>query len=250
MAALAFFTLTGTASAIAADASGDGLSDVVGIDGFVDVFPRLPKGKAVLAPTLDAPGVLVLEPVRGQFVDGVLRPIHGVNEQQSVTVTGSPASGTFTLTFAGQTTAAITLGATASAVQSALVALSNINPGDVTVSGSDGGPYTVTFSGDLAGLNVQQMTASASFSGGTAPGVTIATTRSGDPGTGLKLVACTVVTGLDSLRYDLVFSGVTVNDQPRTLAPFAFQAPTSGGGTVDLSSVTRLEPLPNLQPLS
>lgn len=250
MAAVAFFTLNSTASAISADESGDGLPDVVGIDGYCDVFPRIATGKALLSPTLDTPGVLLLKPVRGQFVDGVLRPVHGINEVQTVTVTGSPVSGTFTLTFAGQTTSAIALGATAQVVQAALVALSNVNIGDLTVSGADGGPYTVTFGGDLAGLNVAQMTATPSFTGGTAPGVTVATTRSGDPGTGIKLVACTSVIPLGNLIYDLVFSGNHIGDSPVIIAPFAFAAPTSGGGSVDLASVTRLAPLPNLQPLS
>lgn len=104
----------------------------------------------------------------------------GTNEIQTATVTGSPTGGTFTLSFDGATTGAIAYNAAASAVQSALEALPNVTAGDVTVTGSAGGPYTVTFSGNLGGTNVAAMTASgASLTGGTSPGVTIATQTAG-----------------------------------------------------------------------
>ena len=105
---------------------------------------------------------------------------NGTNEQQSVTITGSPTGGTFTLTWSGQTTSAIAYNATAATVQTALEALSNIGVGDVSVSGSAGGPYTVTFTGDLGLSDVAAMTASgAGLTGGTTPGVSIATPVAG-----------------------------------------------------------------------
>jgi hypothetical protein len=48
--------------------------------------------------------------------------------------------------------------------------------GDVTVTGSAGGPYTVTFGGALADTNVAQMTATPTGGTGT---VTVATTTAG-----------------------------------------------------------------------
>lgn len=101
------------------------------------------------------------------------------NEVQSVTITGTPTGGTFTLTWDSQTTAAIAYNATAATVQTALAALSNIGAGNIAVTGSAGGPYSVTFQGTLFGTNVDQMTATASLTGGTSPGVTIATTTAG-----------------------------------------------------------------------
>ncbi|MEV6432579.1 head decoration protein [Nocardia sp. NPDC051463] len=102
------------------------------------------------------------------------------SEVQTVTITGSPGGGTFTLTYAGQTTGTIAYNAAASVVQTALIALSNIGASDVSVSGSAGGPYTVTFSGALASQNVAQMTASgAGLTGGSSPGVTVATATGG-----------------------------------------------------------------------
>ena len=101
-----------------------------------------------------------------------------VNEVQMVTLSGGIAADTFKLTFLGQTTAAIAQTADGPAVQTALEGLSNINPGDVAVTGPAGGPYTVTFGGALAAQNVPQLT-------GTGTGtlvVTVATTTQGNDG--------------------------------------------------------------------
>lgn len=111
---------------------------------------------------------------------GLFGPYSGTTDEvQTATVTGAPTGGTFTLTWNGQTTAAIAYNATAATVQTALAALSNIGAGNVTVTGVAGGPYTVDFVGTLANTDVAQMTATASLTGGTSPGVTIATTTAG-----------------------------------------------------------------------
>lgn len=104
------------------------------------------------------------------------------NELQTVTITGTPTGGTFTLSWDGATTAAIAYNAAAAAVQAALEALPNILPGDVTVGGGPGPDtaFTVTFGGRYAGTNVAAMTASgASLTGGTSPDVGVATTTAG-----------------------------------------------------------------------
>jgi hypothetical protein len=105
------------------------------------------------------------------------------NEVQTVTITGTPTGGTFTLTFDGQTTTGIAYNANASAVQTALLALSNLDTGDVTVGGGPGPatPYTVTFGGAYAATNVPAMTATGSFTGGTSPAVAVTTTTPGSP---------------------------------------------------------------------
>nr|WSZ21139.1 hypothetical protein OH837_49315 [Streptomyces canus] len=109
-------------------------------------------------------------------------PAAGTDEVQTVTITGTPTGGTYTLTFSGQTTSGIAYDATAGAVQTALVALSNIAPGDVVCAGGPhpGTPVTVTFGGAYDGVDVPQMTASgASLTGGTSPAVTVSTTTPG-----------------------------------------------------------------------
>lgn len=121
--------------------------------------------------------VITDRPVFNQTV-----PAAGTDEVQTVTVTGTPTGGTYTLTFSGQTTAGIAYNAAASAVQSALEALSNIAPGDVVCGGGPhpGTPVTVTFGGAYDGADVPQMTASAaSLTGGTSPAVTVSTTTPG-----------------------------------------------------------------------
>lgn len=113
-----------------------------------------------------------------------------VNEVQTVTL-GGPSAGTFLLTltnpFTGVTaqTAAIAFNAASSAVQSALEALSIVQVGDVTVSGAAGGPYTVTFTGRFAGINVAVLVGD--FTGLTGGAPVIATTT---PGGMTKLARC------------------------------------------------------------
>jgi hypothetical protein len=120
--------------------------------------------------------VITDRPVFNQTV-----PAAGTDEVQTVTITGTPTGGTYTLTFSGQTTSAIAYNAAASAVQSALEALSNIASGDVVCAGGPhpGTPVTVTFGGDYDGEDVPQMTASGSFTGGTSPAVAVTTTTPG-----------------------------------------------------------------------
>jgi hypothetical protein len=114
---------------------------------------------------------------------GIPLGLNITNEVQTATITGAPTGGTFTLTYSGQTTAAIAYNATAATVQAALEALSNLAPGDVVVTGNAGGPYTLTFGGTLLGDNVASLTATASLTGGTSPGVTMATTTAGGTAT-------------------------------------------------------------------
>ena len=88
----------------------------------------------------------------------------------TVTVTGSPTGGTFTLSVGGQTTSGVAFNATSTNVRSALEALSSVGSGHVTVTGSAGGPYTVVFDETVSGT----LTGSgASLTGGTSPDVVI-----------------------------------------------------------------------------
>lgn len=98
-------------------------------------------------------------------------------EVQTVTISGSPTGGTFTITANSATTSGIAYNATAATVQTAIRGLVG-NYSAVTVTGSAGGPYTVTFPANV--YNVAQMTASgAGLTGGSSPSVAVATTTSG-----------------------------------------------------------------------
>lgn len=114
------------------------------------------------------------------FDASTLAPIGGTSEQQVVTITGSPNGGTFKLAYRGQVTGTIAYNAAASAVQTALRALSTVGSTGVTVTGSNGGPYTVTFGGPLANQDVYLIQLQAnSLTGGTSPSATIAQTVMG-----------------------------------------------------------------------
>lgn len=111
------------------------------------------------------------------------------NEVQTITVTGAPTGGNFTITYDGQTTAAIAHNANAAAVQSALEALSNIAVGDVVVTGGPGPgtPWVVEFRGNLAQTNVPSMTTTDSFTGGSLPASAVAVTTAGSAPTAIEL---------------------------------------------------------------
>lgn len=102
----------------------------------------------------------------------------GVNAVQSVTIGGGATGGTFTLTWGGFTTSAIAWNAAASAVQTALAALSSIGTGNVSVTGS-AGAWSVEFKGALAVAPRATLTGSgASLTGGT-PTLTPASVTTG-----------------------------------------------------------------------
>lgn len=97
---------------------------------------------------------------------------HGV---QTITITGTPTGGTFTVTYQGQTTTAIAYNASAATVQAALLALSTI-PSGVTCSGGalPGSAVTVTFGAGIPGAPVAFTANGASLTGGASPAVVIA----------------------------------------------------------------------------
>lgn len=119
-----------------------------------------------------------------------------VNEVQTLSFTGVPTGGTFKLQFDDGTvtndTANITYaaGLTAATVEAALEALPNIEPADVTVAGSNGGPFTITFSGQYAGLDVRALVVTAeALTGGTTPHAVITQTTPGVGGVTVSIAA-------------------------------------------------------------
>lgn len=109
---------------------------------------------------------------------GLYGPYGGrTNEVQTINL-GAATAGTITIGFDGETTAAIAFNASAAAVQTALEALSNVNAGDVVVTGGPlPGTITLSFGGQYAGVNVAQVTVTPTgLTGGT---VTVATSTEG-----------------------------------------------------------------------
>lgn len=105
----------------------------------------------------------------------------GLPDVQTVSISGSPTGGSFTLTSGGQTTAAISYNATAAQVQSALQSLSSINANNIICSGGPlpATPVVCVFAGTLAPGAQAVFTHTDSFTGGSTPSASIAHTQTG-----------------------------------------------------------------------
>lgn len=136
----------------------------------------------------------------------------GVDEKQTLTITGTPTGGTWTATLSGQTTAPIAYNATAAQVEAALELLSTVGVGNVAVTGGPGPgtAFVVEFIGDLAETNVAAMTASgASLTGGTSPAVGVSQTLGGVQGhtlIGSTALPVTAISGAIPANTVLVFN--------------------------------------------
>ncbi len=114
-------------------------------------------------------------------------PVAGTDEVQTITIGGTPTSGTFTLTFEGHTTAPITWSSTNNTlvanIDAALEALPNIGTSNVTTAVgtmTNGiGTITVTFVAGLGKKSVGLMTANGSGLSGTSPTVGVTETTPG-----------------------------------------------------------------------
>lgn len=134
--------------------------------------------------TLDPIQVCTPDPHILEFLIGgavILTP----SEVQTLTITGTPTGGVFTLTFDSQETSDIDYDATAAEVQTALEGLSNVEPGDVVCAGGPlpGTAVTITFAGQYAGVDVALITSDDSgLTGGTTPATAVVTTTPGGSG--------------------------------------------------------------------
>lgn len=101
-------------------------------------------------------------------------PLAVANEVQTLTILRA-SGGTFALTYDGQTTSGIAYNANAATIQSALEALSNVAPGDITVAGTN--PFTLTFGGTYAGIDVALITVDSSSLTGSTATASVSTVR-------------------------------------------------------------------------
>ncbi|MFO0960811.1 MAG: Calx-beta domain-containing protein [Isosphaeraceae bacterium] len=138
---------------------------------------------------LTSPLPAITDPVR---IDGLSQgaspvlyryPSQLTTAVQTITLTGGPTGGSFTLTRpdTGQETLAIPYNATAATVQSRIRQIfPNVGEG-ITVSGGPApvNPFAVTFGGTLAGQAIPTLLASSFLTGGTSPAVEVVTTTEG-----------------------------------------------------------------------
>lgn len=137
----------------------------------------------------------------------------GTKEVQTLTKAGTVSGGTFTLSYGGQTTTAITWNANAAAVQAALIALTTIGTGGVTVAGGDfstATPFTVTFN---FGGNVSMLTADVTALTGAGAGITITESTPGTAGAndGRQTLANIVGLNMTFLPWQLMERDVEVS---------------------------------------
>jgi hypothetical protein len=163
------------------------------------------------------------------------------DEVWTVTITGSPSGGNFTLTFGAQTTSGIAYNASAS-VESAFEALSTVD--DVTVTGSAGGPWTIEFVGTHAYSNVGDITASgAGLTGGSSPNAVPAKVQDGQGFTTVSASAYTIQYPIGQVTFASAQLGTPVaRISSGKYLPFSFLAyckaeeVTSSGKTIDVTS--------------
>lgn len=157
-----------------------------------------------------------------------------VNEVQRIVSTRT--GGTFTLTYAGSTTTAINWNATAATIQTALIALPNLDTGHVVCTGGNvnTAPVIITFGGSLAATDVAQITVTDSGTGGT--GITLSTDTAGVAQTGQVVAAIT--TGVNRRPFTLE---TTINvprdaaDQPQLHIWWLECVPADSGRLIDIT---------------
>lgn len=138
----------------------------------------------------------------------------------SLAITGSPTGGTFTITFGGQTTAAIPYNANALAVQQAIEALSSVGAGGVLCSGGapPGTAVTVTFSNQLGKQVITAPTTTGSLTGGSSPAAAFTSVTAGSAGSPGTFAAC-------------VYSNTDGSQLPKAILQFQCATDSSGNIT-------------------
>jgi hypothetical protein len=176
-------------------------------------------------------------------------------EVQSLTLTANATDGTFTLTYKGQTTAAIAYNANAATTKAALEALSTVGTDDITVGGqplNTTGATTFTFAAEIG--DAPMLSVDLSSCGVTAEVQTLTSddategtftlSYGGDTTTDLAYNASTAdiqaaLLALDSLETgDVVVSGTTLAATGTTVFTFRASLGDVAMLTIDISDLT------------
>jgi flagellar hook-associated protein 2 len=124
-----------------------------------------------------------------------------VSEVQTVSLSDNPTSGTYTLTYRGETTTAIDQAASAATIEAALEALSTVNTDDIAVSSALIDGMTFTFADTLGNVDLIMIDDSLLLRGGSPVTASIAETTPGSDG----------YVSRSSNTVDDVISGVTLH---------------------------------------
>lgn len=136
----------------------------------------------------------------------------------TMAMTGAPVGGTFTLTYGGDTTAAIDYDATAAEIQTALWALASVQPGNIFASGGplNSASVLLQFSGALANMAIAGFTVDdTGLTGGTTPEITLTETQAGVAIN--EVEARPVVPGAVNVYVDSTFGAIGTTKLTRVL---------------------------------
>jgi flagellar hook protein FlgE len=169
-----------------------------------------------------------------------------VSEVQTVTLSSAPASGTYTLTYGGVTTANIAWDANAAAIKAAMVAAGCPNAADITVSGSMATGTTFTFANTLGDVGAVTMNSTSLLDADSNPITnSIAETAKGFKTQGIlgdsatatlsagRLIVKDTASGYSQTELEMSYSG----DGTMTL-PSYFEITTVGGEEVKSVNIT------------
>ena len=137
----------------------------------VNDFTSAIAGTALQVDDVDTVGIQVSTPAS----------VSAVNEVQVLTPSGAITGGTWTITYAGQTTAALQWNANAATISTALDNLSNLGVGDLVATGGpiSSGAVTLTAAAALAATPIAQVTVTTTSLTGTTAEITPSTTTAG-----------------------------------------------------------------------
>ncbi|MFL5844265.1 MAG: hypothetical protein ACJ762_06185 [Solirubrobacteraceae bacterium] len=173
------------------------------------------------------------------------------------TVAVNATGGTYTLTFAGQTTIPLAFDASIDDVGAALEALSSIGGagGSVQVAGGPGDaganrPYSIRFGGSLTGTNVAQMTATSSLTGGAGTATVATQTAGGTDGTTTLVIypiniGSLPTTGLSTVHVDLpagVTTAATATGGRANASAWSCTPAGAGQSSFDCTATQTIEP--------
>lgn len=116
-------------------------------------------------------------------VSNLIPTVSPTNEVQTITFSGSPTGGTFTVSFYGRTTPALAHNISVANLKTALENLPTIGKDNITITVS-GPVWTITFVGALGGKNLPLLVVDDSnLSGGSSPSMAVAeSTKGGSAG--------------------------------------------------------------------
>ncbi|MHC4763293.1 MAG: flagellar hook-basal body complex protein, partial [Planctomycetota bacterium] len=170
-----------------------------------------------------------------------------INEKQTVTITGTPTGGTFTLDLGTGTPASVAWDANAAAVKAALVTLDGITTNDVDVTGGalPGTPVVIEFIGALDGTDIDMLTIDTSgLTGGTSPSGSVAETVKGRGLQGILGSDATASLVNGKIRITDADSGYSQSDfkmawsDANLTVPAYFEVTTVGGEEIKNINIT------------